>query len=162
MNVYEKLIKVQSELKAPKSCFNNFGGYAYRTCEDIMNALKPLLVEVKATVKISDDLVMIGDRYYIKSTATFIDVESGESVENTAFAREPLNKKGMDEAQISGASSSYCRKYALNGLFLIDDTKDADSMDNSSNDNSNQQTSPRRSTPQTSAPSTGSALRRRR
>lgn len=126
MSVLEKLMIVQSRLKAPKSQFNNFGNYNYRNCEDILEALKPLLSEVRAAVIISDDIVMIGQRYYIKSTAVLIDTESGDKIENIAFAREEESKKGMDASQVTGSSSSYARKYALNGLFGIDDTKDSD------------------------------------
>ena len=126
MNVYEKLIAIQSELKAPKSQYNNFGKYAYRNCEDILEALKPLLKEHKSTVYISDEIVTVLERFYIKATVTFIDAETGENIKNTAYAREEESKKGMDGSQVTGASSSYARKYALNGMFAIDDTKDSD------------------------------------
>ena len=126
MNVYEKLIAIQSELKAPKSQYNNFGKYAYRNCEDILEALKPILKEHKSTVYISDEIVTVLERFYVKATVTFIDVETGESITNTAYAREEESKKGMDGSQVTGASSSYARKYALNGMFAIDDTKDSD------------------------------------
>ena len=126
MNVYEKLIAIQSELKAPKSQYNSFGKYAYRNCEDILEALKPLLKEHKSTVYISDEIVTVLERFYIKATVTFIDAETGESITNTAYAREEESKKGMDGSQVTGASSSYARKYALNGMFAIDDTKDSD------------------------------------
>ena len=125
-NVYLKLVKVQNELKAPKSQFNKFGNYAYRNCEDILEALKPLLNEVKAIVNISDEIVLVGERYYVKATVKFIDAETGEVVEASAMAREEESKKGMDSSQLTGSTSSYARKYALNGLFAIDDTKDAD------------------------------------
>ena len=125
-NVYMKLVEVQSKLKAPKSQFNKFGNYAYRNCEDILEALKPLLNEVKAIVNISDDVVLVGDRYYIKATVKFICAETGEIIEASAMAREEENKKGMDSSQLTGSTSSYARKYALNGLFAIDDTKDSD------------------------------------
>lgn len=130
MNVYEKLQQVQSGLKAPKNQYNKFGDYHYRNCEDIQEAAKPLLKEVKAALVVGDELVMIGERYYIKATAKFIDCESNELVENTAYAREGLEKKGMDVSQVTGSTSSYARKYALNGLFCIDDVKDADNQDN--------------------------------
>lgn len=130
MNVYEKLQQVQSGLKAPKNQYNKFGDYHYRNCEDIQEAAKPLLKEVKAALVVGDELVMIGDRYYIKATARFVDCESNEVVENTAYAREGLEKKGMDVSQVTGSTSSYARKYALNGLFCIDDVKDADNQDN--------------------------------
>ena len=126
MNIYEKLQIIQSKLKAPKSQRNNFGNYNYRNCEDILEAVKPLLEEVKAAIKITDEVVLVGERYYIKAKVEFINTENGESLENTAFAREEETKKGMDGSQITGASSSYARKYALNGLFAIDDTKDSD------------------------------------
>ena len=126
MNVYEKLIAIQSELKAPKSQYNNFGKYAYRNCEDILEALKPLLKEHKSTIYIADEIVTVLDRFYIKATVTFIDAETGDKIINTAYAREEESKKGMDGSQVTGASSSYARKYALNGMFAIDDTKDSD------------------------------------
>ena len=126
MNVYEKLIAIQSELKAPKSQYNSFGKYAYRNCEDILEALKPLLKEHKSTIYISDEIVTVLERFYVKATVTFIDAETGEKITNTAYAREEESKKGMDGSQVTGASSSYARKYALNGMFAIDDTKDSD------------------------------------
>ena len=126
MNVYEKLIAIQSELKAQKSQYNSFGKYAYRNCEDILEALKPLLKEHKSTIYIADEIVTVLDRFYIKATVTFIDAETGEKIINTAYAREEECKKGMDGSQVTGASSSYARKYALNGMFAIDDTKDSD------------------------------------
>ena len=125
-NVYLKLVEVQNKLKAPKNQFNKFGNYAYRNCEDILEALKPILSEVKAVVNISDEVVLVGERYYIKATVKFIDAENGEFVEASAMAREEENKKGMDSSQLTGSTSSYARKYALNGLFAIDDTKDSD------------------------------------
>lgn len=135
MNIYEKLLEVQTKLKAPKGQFNSFGNYSYRSCEDIQEAVKPFLGELKAILVVGDELELIGDRYYIKSTASFIDCESGDKVSNTSFAREELAKKGMDSSQITGSTSSYARKYALNGLFALDDTKDADTQDNTKNDN---------------------------
>ena len=126
MSVYAKLLAVQAELKAPKGQTNTFGKYKYRSCEDILEAVKPILNKNKASLFISDTLEMVGERYYIKATATFIDAETGETIANTAYARESAEKKGMDDSQVTGATSSYARKYALNGLFLIDDTKDAD------------------------------------
>ena len=131
MNIHEKLQQVQSDLKAPKNQYNKFGGYNYRNCEDIQE-VKPLLKAVKAALVVGDELVLIGDRYYIKATARFIDCESGETVENTAYAREEQEKKGMDVSQVTGSTSSYARKYALNGLFCIDDVKDADNQNNAS------------------------------
>lgn len=126
MSVREKLLAVQAELKAPKGQTNSFGKYKYRSCEDILESVKPLLKKYNATLVISDSLELIGERYYIKATATFQDVETDGIIENTAYARESAEKKGMDDSQVTGATSSYARKYALNGLFLIDDTKDAD------------------------------------
>ena len=126
MSVYKKLIEVQNELKAPKSQYNNFGKYAYRNAEDILEALKPVLHKVGATVFIKDKIQLIGERFYVEATAVFIDIESSAYIEASALARESEEKKGMDSAQVTGATSSYARKYALNGLFLIDDTKDND------------------------------------
>lgn len=125
-NVLMKLNKIQTELKAPKGQMNKFGNYRYRSCEDILESVKPLLAEHKCVLPISDKVNLIGDRYYIESTATIIDCESGESYSVTASAREEEAKKGMDGSQVTGASSSYARKYALNGLLDIDDTKDSD------------------------------------
>lgn len=126
MNKYEKLLGIQSELKAPKGQFNKFGNYNYRSCEDILEAVKPLNVKYKTTVYLTDKVIQMGGRYYVEATAHFVDVESCESIEITAYAREEESKKGMDGSQVTGASSSYARKYALNGLFDIDDTKDSD------------------------------------
>jgi hypothetical protein len=123
------LSQIQAELKAPKGQFNSFGKYKYRSCEDIVEAVKPILAKLDCSLIISDEIVMIGDRFYIKATAT-IHYET-DAVSASAYAREPLVKKGMDESQITGTASSYARKYALNGLLAIDDTKDADTMDNS-------------------------------
>ena len=128
MTVYKKLIKVQQELKAPKNQRNTFGNYNYRSAEDILEALKPVLAAHEATVFISDKVVVKENNCaYIEATATFVDIETGESISTTAFAREAENKKGMDPSQITGSASSYARKYALNGLFLIDDAVDPDS-----------------------------------
>ncbi len=121
-----KLMNIQQELKAPKGQYNDFGKYAYRSCEDILEAVKPLLRKEKVVLTISDELQYIGNRYYIKATATLIDTESEATISNSAYAREEETKKGMDGSQITGASSSYARKYALNGLFGIDDNKDSD------------------------------------
>lgn len=126
MGINEKLLEIQTELKAPKSQYNSFGNYKYRNCEDILEALKPLMAKVKVAVVISDEIINIAQRFYVKATAKIIDVESGEIVETTAYAREPENKKGLDESQITGSTSSYARKYALNAMFAIDDTKDSD------------------------------------
>ncbi len=121
----EELIKIQSELKAPKNLYNSFGKYKYRNAEGIMEAVKPLLKKYDCYLTMCDDIHMIGERYYLRATATLVN-KDGKSVEVTALAREDDNKKGMDGSQVTGTSSSYARKYALNGLFLIDDTKDAD------------------------------------
>ena len=125
--ILEKLRELQQKLKAPKSQYNKFGKYKYRSCEDILEAVKCILPE-ECIINITDDLIMIGDRYYIKATANFFYKD--KVIKSIAFARETLNKKGMDESQITGSASSYARKYALNGLLLIDDTKDADSTNN--------------------------------
>ena len=127
MNVYEKLMTVQTKLRAPKGQYNSFGKYSYRSCEDILEALKPLLAEVGAIVNVTDEIKLIGDRYYVEATASFIDTETGERMIAKASAREAETKKGMDDSQVTGSVSSYARKYALNGLFAIDDNKDADS-----------------------------------
>ena len=139
MTIYEKLSKIQSTLKAPKGQYNAFGKYKYRNCEDILEAVKPLLAEVKAVVIIGDELELIGSRFYVKATARFIDCETDAQITNTAYAREEDTKKGMDGSQITGASSSYARKYALNGLFAIDDTKDSDTTNGMPDQQSNQQ-----------------------
>lgn len=127
MNIYEKLTEVQNELKAPKSKYNSFGKYNYRSCEDILEAVKPILKAKRLAMTVKDDVFNIGDRFYIMATVTVFDCESEEKVTTTAYAREDADKKGMDGSQITGSSSSYARKYALNGMFAIDDTKDADS-----------------------------------
>ena len=124
--ILKKLSAVQSALKAPKNQYNSFGGYNYRSCEDILEAVKPLLREQSLTMVITDSIQNAANRYYIVANVTLYDNESGESISNTGIAREAENRKGSDESQITGAASSYARKYALNGLFLIDDTRDAD------------------------------------
>jgi len=126
-NVALKLLKIQQELKVNKSQFNKFGGYHYRSCEDILEALKPILAKHNTTIFINDTIENLGDRFYVKATAILFDIDSGEAIETTAYAREEEAKKGMDGSQITGSASSYSRKYALNGLFCIDDTKDSDS-----------------------------------
>ena len=142
MTIYEKLGAIQNKLKAPKNQTNSFGGYRYRSCEDVLEAVKPLLADHKCVLLLSDGIESIGGRVYVKATATFVDVEaadrkfqtdSGKMVQLveteiavSAFAREEETKKGMDASQVTGAASSYARKYALNGLFCIDDTKDSD------------------------------------
>ena len=126
VDIYTKLSHIQNELKAPKNQFNKFGNYKYRSCEDILEALKPLCAKYKATLIIYDEIVMIGDRYYVKAMAKLYDQETTDYIKSYAFARESQAKKGMDDSQVTGATSSYARKYALNGLFNIDDTKDFD------------------------------------
>ncbi len=126
MTIYEKLAAVQYALKAPKSQFNKFGNYNYRNCEDIIEAAKPLLNKHGLLLMLTDDIQQIGDRYYVRATATVVDIQEGGQLYVEAYAREEQDKKGMDGSQITGASSSYARKYALNGLFAIDDTKDSD------------------------------------
>lgn len=132
MNIYEKLAIIQQELKAPKDQYNSFGKYSYRSCEDILEAVKPLLNKTKTVLNYVDRIAEVGARTYLAATVKLIDTESerGESVENTAFAREDEDKKGFDAMQLTGATSSYARKYALNGLFAIDDNKDADYSNN--------------------------------
>lgn len=121
----ERVIRIQQKLKCPKNQYNSFGNYKYRSCEDILEAVKPLLKEENIALIINDELVQIGERYYVKATATLYD-DKGSIISNSGYAREEENKKGQDGSQITGASSSYARKYALNGLFLIDDVKDSD------------------------------------
>lgn len=122
MSLHQQLAEIQKSLAAPKGQMNTFGGYRYRSCEDILTAVKPLLGDL--TIVISDEMVMLGERFYVKATAAITDGK--DSIPATAYAREAATKKGMDESQITGSASSYARKYALNGLLLIDDTKDAD------------------------------------
>lgn len=134
-NAYKRLSEIQKNLKAPKNQRNTFGNYNFRSCEDILESVKPLLSDGEV-INLTDDIMVLGDgdkaRFYVKATAKFIC--GSEVIESTAFAREPVVKKGMDESQITGATSSYARKYALDGLLCIDDTKDADTMDNAKDD----------------------------
>ena len=146
----KELITIQSELKAPKTQVNNFGGYKYRKAEDILEAVKPLLAKQKCTLIITDDIVMVGNRIYVKATAT-IRNEKGEVEEATGWAREEETKKGMDASQITGASSSYARKYALNGLLAIDDNADYDTTNNGRQQESKQQTQTQQPVPQQSS-----------
>ena len=141
-NINNLLVEVQSELKAPKGQYNSFGKYNYRSTEDILEGLKPILKEKNLVLVVFDDVVQVSDRVYIKSTAKLSYDQ--ESIEVTAFARESLTKKGMDDSQITGTASSYARKYALNGMFLIDDSKDADS-DEFSKQNKSQKDSEQKS-----------------
>lgn len=139
MNIYEKLAVIQSKLKAPKGQYNSFGKYHYRSCEDILEAVKPLLEETKTVLCITDQMEVVGsNRIYVKAEAHLRDVEDISSVEivTVAYAREEEAKKGMDSSQVTGAASSYARKYALNGLFCIDDNKDSDSTNTESGGNS--------------------------
>lgn len=142
MTIYEKLANVQSALKAPKGQRNTFGNYNYRSCEDIVESVKPLLKQNGLLLNLTDELVMIGDRFYVKATAVVYDFDGG-CVATTAFAREEASKKGMDGSQVTGASSSYARKYALNGLFAIDDTKDSDATNTHGKDEAPKQKTPR-------------------
>ena len=128
MEIYKKLSSIQVELKATKDLYNAFGRYSYRSAESILEAMKPLLDKYKVALVINDDIVMIGERYYVKATARLIDGETGEYVEATAFAREDESKKGQDLSQLTGSTSSYARKYAMNGLLAIDDNKDSDDL----------------------------------
>ena len=146
----KELIAIQSELKAPKSQFNKFGGYKYRKAEDILEAVKPLLAKQKCTLIITDDVVLIGNRIYVKATAT-IKNEKGECETTNGWAREEETKKGMDGSQITGASSSYARKYALNGLFAIDDNADSDTTNAGQHQEAQQQTQTQQSAAQQTA-----------
>lgn len=135
MNIYEKLLEIQNELKAPKSQYNDYGKYNYRNCEDILEAVKPLCKKNKVVLIITDDIENLSERYYVKATARLVDTEKTDSeVKVTAYAREADIKKGMDSSQITGSTSSYARKYALNGLFNIDDTKDSDATNSKKSD----------------------------
>lgn len=125
----ERVSRLQMELKAPKNQKNNFGGYQYRSCEDILEAAKPIAAKHGILIMLSDSVEVYGDRIYIKATASLTDIASGEILQATALAREAAAKKGMDDSQITGSASSYARKYALNGLLCIDDTKDADTYE---------------------------------
>lgn len=125
-NIYQKMVEVQSELKAPKDKENTFGKYKYRSAEGILEAVKPLLKENELVISVDDSIEAVGDRVYVKATVTVIDVHTGDKMETSAYAREALTKKGMDDGQVTGATSSYARKYALNGMFAIDDSKDLD------------------------------------
>lgn len=140
VELLKKLNIIQDKLEAPKNQFNSFGKYKYRSCEDILEGLQPLLAEHGCVVTLSDEIKAVGGRIYVEATATIYDCETGQELSNTASARESESKKGMDDSQVTGATSSYARKYALNGLFAIDDEKDADTRDNSSNGQPKQQT----------------------
>lgn len=143
MSILEKLLSIQQELKAPKNQRNTFGGYNYRSCEDILEAVKPLCKKYCVVLILSDEMVEVGGRCYVKATAKLMDKEEEQQISNTAFAREAETKKGMDDSQITGTASSYARKYALNGLFCIDDTKDADTDEYKKNiDNRNANKAP--------------------
>ena len=133
MSIHEKLVMIQNELHAPKSQYNKFGQYYYRSCEDILEAVKPLLMKYKTTMTVCDEIIFIDGRFYVKAVATLMDFK-GNSVSNTAYARESESRKGSDEAQVTGATSSYARKYSLNGLFLIDDNKDLDKAESNKSD----------------------------
>lgn len=135
----EKLSLIQVELKAPKNQYNSFGKYKYRNCEDILESAKPICNKNRTTLLISDEIKQIGDRYYVEATAQLLDWDSKEGIQVRALAREEDNKKGMDASQVTGATSSYARKYALNGLFNIDDTKDTDSEEHQNQKNASEQ-----------------------
>lgn len=143
-----KLMMIQSELKAPKNQRNNFGKYNYRNCEDILNALKPHLMKYKCVVLLTDELAVIGSRFYVRTTAQLVDAESDNTISVNAYAREEKVKKGMDSSQITGSASSYARKYALNGLFAIDDTKDSDFTNNGKEPPQPQYQAPKQEPPQ--------------
>ncbi len=128
-SIYEKLSAIQMELKAPKSQFNKFGNYNYRSCEDILEAVKPLCNKNEVTLTIGDEIVCVEGRHYVKATAVLSDWISGDTIQNVSYARESSTKKGMDDSQVTGSTSTYARKYALNGLFNIDDTKDNDTSE---------------------------------
>ena len=137
--IFQKLQNIQSRLKVEKKNYNSFGGYSYRSCEDILEAVKPLLVENNLALVMTDEVEAVGERYYIKATATLYDTEGGTNIAATAYAREAKEKKKMDDAQVTGSSSSYARKYALNGLFAIDDAKDSDFLNKDEAYTANQQ-----------------------
>lgn len=137
--IYQKLQNIQSRLKVEKKNYNSFGGYSYRSCEDILEAVKPLLVENNLALVMTDEVEAVGERYYIQATAILYDTENGTNISATAYAREAKEKKKMDDAQVTGSSSSYARKYALNGLFAIDDAKDSDFLNKDENYTANQQ-----------------------
>lgn len=147
---YITLTKVQSELKAPKGQFNKFGNYKYRSCEDILEAVKPLLSKHGASITVSDEIVSIGDRIYVKATAKFVCL--GGQIDVSAFAREEEQQKGMASAQITGSTSSYARKYALNGLLLIDDTQDDDASNKHGKDEQDKKPEPKKPTPKAEQP----------
>lgn len=138
--IFQKLQNIQSRLKVEKKNYNDFGGYSYRSCEDILEAVKPLLVENNLTLVMTDEVEAVGERYYIQATAILYDTENGTNISATAYAREAKEKKKMDDAQVTGSSSSYARKYALNGLFAIDDAKDSDFLNKDEAYTANQQT----------------------
>lgn len=137
--IFQKLQNIQSRLKVEKKNYNSFGGYSYRSCEDILEAVKPLLAENNLTLVMTDEVEAVGERYYIKATATLYDTEGGTNIAATAYAREAKEKKKMDDAQVTGSTSSYARKYALNGLFAIDDAKDSDFINKDESYTANQQ-----------------------
>ena len=161
MNIYEKLNQVQAQLKAPKGQYNSFGGFKYRSLEDIVEGVKPLLTQHGLSLTLSDTVKLIGDRFYIEATATLVNVEQlDQRIITTALAREAQEKKGMDSSQITGATSSYARKYCLNGLFSIDDTKDADAQNHefsASQTRNNNKTEPQSRMQYTGNPSASAA-----
>lgn len=163
MSIFEKLLKIQTELNVPKKQFNKFGNYHFRSCEDILEEVKPFLKELNLTLIIKDEVVEFHQRYYIRAEAMLYDVDDQTSYTNIAYAREEENKKGMDAAQVTGATSSYARKYALNGLFCIDDVKDPDSNEyNKTGDTSNNTKVTQTTTANTSTPKLISEAQRKR
>lgn len=152
MNLTTKLMHIQTELKAPKNLYNSFGKYKYRNAEGIQEALKPLEKEYKVTTILKDEIVDVSGKIYVKVTATIMDCESDDFIWTTAFAREAETKKGMDEAQVTGATSSYSRKYALNALFLLDDTKDVDTEEYQSQKKESKPQPAQATAPQATAP----------
>lgn len=139
MTIHEKLAEIQKELKAPKNQYNAYGKFSYRNCEDILEAVKPLCEKNKVVLFLNDEVLFIQTRFYIKATATLMDLEGAGVIDVSAYAREEESKKGMDGSQVTGAASSYARKYALNGMFCIDDAKDSDYTNQQPKDNGNQQ-----------------------
>lgn len=151
MNIYDKLLAIQTELKAPKTQYNSFGKYNYRNCEDILEAVKPICKKYNAVLFLADDIVVVEERYYVRATATLVNCEkTDEKISVTASAREEAEKKGMDGSQVTGASSSYARKYALNGLFDIDDTKDSDTTNQGQEKNAKENSTARETVKQSS------------
>lgn len=157
-NFKVRVMNLDAELKAPKNLYNSFGKYKYRNAEGILESVKPLLVKYNLILTMSDEIIQVGDRYYIKAICTLADTESDEKIIVSAMARESLDKKGMDDSQITGTASSYARKYALNGLFLLDDTKDADTDEYQNTVNNGTKTAPKNSKKTNDIPTQNSNL----